>query len=134
MHDDGVAADALEPGFVEPVRRNVLVVGDRHLREAFALNAQQHDRIGPGNNRVEVAFDRHAVFGVTGGKKAFGSDQHDVRSKRLSPRIVECATRLCSDVADDRDRAPGKLAELFDQRVDVEQGLASGARARRRPR
>ena len=108
---------------VEPIGGDVFVVGDRHLREALALNAQQNDRVDRRQDGIEVALHRDAVLGIAAGQKGLWADQHHASAEPLQAANSRVRDAAMQHVADDRDFAAADVAELFDERVDVEQGL-----------
>ncbi len=83
--------------------------------KTIAFDVRQH--------RVEIAFDADAAVGIAGGQKRLRADEDDARSEPPETANRRMRDAAMKNVADDRDRAPGKIAELFNQGVDVEQRL-----------
>ena len=84
---------------------------------------KQDDRVDFRQDSVEVALDANAVSGVAAGEKRLWSDQDHRRAETREPAYRRVRDAAVKDVADDCDRAVSQLAELFDERIDIEQRL-----------
>jgi hypothetical protein len=61
MHDEYVGIAGVEPFHVEAEERDILADrGEKAAALALVLDAQEHDDIGVGQDRIEIVGDIHA--------------------------------------------------------------------------
>ena len=83
MHDDSFFANIFKTLAIQAIAFDVFVVRDRHVGKTFALNPQENDRVGFGQDGIEVALEAYARLLELAGSETFGADEQYVSADAM---------------------------------------------------